>query len=58
MICNSQDGYNRLILIRNSILMTHRGLAFGLTAYALLITEAIGTYTGIHFLWVSKAAES
>ena len=34
------------------------GLAFGLTAYALLITEAIGTYTGIHFLWVSKAAES
>jgi hypothetical protein len=34
------------------------GLAFGLSAYALLITEAIGTYTGIHFLWVSKAAES
>ena len=34
------------------------GLAFGLTAYALLITEAIGTYTGIHFLWVTKAAES
>ena len=32
------------------------GLTFGLTAYALLITEAIGTYTGIHFLWVSKAA--
>ena len=26
------------------------GLAFGLTAYALLIIEAIGTYTGIHFL--------
>ena len=34
------------------------GLAFGLTAYALLITEAIGTYAGIHFLWVAKAAES
>jgi hypothetical protein len=34
------------------------GLAFGLTAYALLITEAIGTYAGIHFLWVSKAAEA
>jgi hypothetical protein len=26
------------------------GLAFGLTAYLLLITEAIGTYVGIHFL--------
>ena len=34
------------------------GLAFGLTAYALLITEAIGTYAGIRFLWVAKAAES
>jgi hypothetical protein len=34
------------------------GLAFGLTAYALLITEAIGTYIGIHFLRTAKAAET
>jgi len=27
---------------------------FVLTAYLLLITEAIGTYVGIHFLWVAK----
>ena len=33
------------------------GLAFGLTAYGLLITEAVGTCAGIHFLWASKAAE-
>ena len=26
------------------------GLTFGLTAYLLLITEAMGTYVGIHFL--------
>ena len=26
------------------------GLTFGLTAYLLLITEAVGTYLGIHFL--------
>ena len=32
-------------------------LAFGLTAYGLLITEAVGTCAGIHFLWASKAAE-
>lgn len=25
-----------------------------LTAYLLLITEAIGTYVGIHFLWIAK----
>ena len=30
------------------------GIAFFLTAYGLLITEAIGTYVGIHFLWVAK----
>ena len=30
------------------------GLTFGSTAYGLLATEAIGTYTGIHFLWVAK----
>ena len=34
------------------------GLAFGLTAYLLLITEAIGTYVGIHFLRIAKAAEA
>jgi hypothetical protein len=33
------------------------GLAFGLTAYVLLITEAIGTYISIHFLRMAEAAE-
>jgi hypothetical protein len=28
------------------------GTTFVLTAYLLLITEAIGTYVGVHFLWV------
>jgi hypothetical protein len=32
------------------------GLVFVLTAYGLLITEAIGTYVGIHFLWMAKGA--
>ena len=30
------------------------GIVFILTAYGLLITEAIGTYVDIHFLWVAK----
>ena len=30
------------------------GIAFVLTAYGLLITEAIGTYVGSHFLWIAK----
>jgi hypothetical protein len=30
------------------------GIVFIFTAYGLLITEAIGTYVGIHFLWVAK----
>ena len=30
-----------------------RGIAFVLTAYLLLITEAIGTYVGVHFLWIA-----
>ena len=30
------------------------GIAFIFTAYGLLITEAIGTYVGIHFLWIAK----
>ena len=30
------------------------GIAFIYTAYGLLITEAIGTYVGIHFLWLAK----
>ena len=34
------------------------GLAFVLTAYGLLITEAIGTYVGVHFLWIAKEASS
>jgi hypothetical protein len=30
------------------------GTTFVLTAYLLLITEAIGTYAGVHFLWIAK----
>ena len=30
------------------------GIRFVLTAYLLLITEAIGTYVGVHFLWIAK----
>jgi hypothetical protein len=30
------------------------GTTFVLTAYLLLITEAIGTYVGVHFLWFAK----
>ncbi len=30
------------------------GTAFVLTAYGLLLTEALGAYVGIHFLWISK----
>jgi hypothetical protein len=30
------------------------GITFVLTAYLLLITEAIGTYVGVHFLWIAK----
>jgi hypothetical protein len=30
------------------------GIAFVLTAYGLLVTEAIGTYGGVHFLWIAK----
>ena len=29
------------------------GTPFVLTAYLLLITEAIGTYVGVHFLWTA-----
>ena len=34
------------------------GLAFDLTAYLLLITEATGTYVGIHFLRIAKTADA
>jgi hypothetical protein len=34
------------------------GLTFVLTAYGLLITEAIGTYVGIHFLRFEKVVPS
>jgi hypothetical protein len=34
------------------------GITFGLTAYLLLVTEAIGTYIGIHFLRKVKATEA
>lgn len=30
------------------------GIAFVLTAYGLLITEAIGAYLGVHFLWIAR----
>ena len=30
------------------------GMTFVLTAYLSLITEAIGTYVGVHFLWIAK----
>ena len=30
------------------------GTTFVLTAYLLVITEAIGTYVGVHFLWIAK----
>ncbi len=30
------------------------GITFVLTAYLLLITETIGTYIGVHFLWIAK----
>ena len=30
------------------------GTTFVVTAYLLLITEAIGTYVGGHFLWIAK----
>jgi hypothetical protein len=30
------------------------GLLFVLTAYGLSITEALGTYLGVHFLWIAK----
>ena len=34
------------------------GIAFVLTAYGLLITEAIGAYVGIHFLWIARGISS
>jgi hypothetical protein len=34
------------------------GIAFVLTAYGLLITEAIGAYVGIHFLWIARGTSS
>ena len=30
------------------------GTAFVLTAYGLLITEALGAYVGFHFRWISR----
>jgi len=34
------------------------GITFVLTAYLLLITEAIGTYVGVHFLWIAKESSN
>ena len=34
------------------------GTTFVLTAYLLLITEAIGTYFGVHFLWIAKESSN
>jgi hypothetical protein len=35
-----------------------RGITFVLTAYLLLITEAIGTYVGVHFLKIAKESSN
>ena len=34
------------------------GIVFVLTAYGLLITEAIGAYVGVHFLWIARGTAS
>jgi hypothetical protein len=34
------------------------GIAFVLTAYGLLITEVIGAYVGVHFLWIARGTSS
>jgi hypothetical protein len=34
------------------------GIVFVLTAYGLLITEAIGAYLGVHFLWIARRTSS
>jgi len=34
------------------------GIAFVLTAYGLLFTEAIGAYVGVHFLWIVRGTSS
>ena len=34
------------------------GIIFVVTAYLLLITEAIGAYVGIHFLWITRGTSS
>jgi hypothetical protein len=34
------------------------GIAFVLTAYGLLITEATGAYVGVHFLWIAQGTSS
>jgi hypothetical protein len=33
------------------------GITFVVTAYLLLIMEAIGTYVGVHFLWIAKETQ-
>jgi hypothetical protein len=34
------------------------GTTFVVTAYLLLITETIGTYVGVHFLWIAKESSN
>ena len=34
------------------------GTTFVVTAYLLLITEAIGTYVGVNFLWIAKESSN
>jgi hypothetical protein len=34
------------------------GIVFVLTAYGLLLTEAIGAYVGVHFLWIARGTSS
>ena len=40
----------------HSQLPTPWGMTFVITAYALLFTEALGTYMGVHFLRTAKEA--
>lgn len=34
------------------------GMTFVLTAYGLLIAEAIGAYVGVRFLWIARGTSS
>ena len=38
----------------HSLTASRCGIMFGATAYLLLLSEAMGTYVGCHFLWIVK----